>query len=437
MTLLRAPLSDSYGIHMTIARTLEPVLSEVLGADRNWRITFWDGSVAGAPTAPVSVVVRRRRALRRLLWQPSALGLARGYVAGDLDVEGSLLDALDAAGDLAPQLPEDRRRRLDLLGRVLLGTARVGALGPRPKPPEIEARLAGRRHSPDRDAAAIRHHYDLGNDFYRLLLGESMTYSCGYWRDSSELTAAQEAKCELVARKLGLRRGMRVLDVGCGWGTFAIYAARTYGAQVVGITLSEEQVSYGKERAAEAGVAEQVDIRCQDYREITDPPFDAIASIGMAEHVGAAQLAGYARALGRVLAPGGRILNHAIGRPRDQHRATSAFIDRYVFPDGELVPLSDMLRAFEEAELEIRDVEALRDHYGPTLRAWVANLLADWSRACELIGTQRARAWLLYLSGSALAFERGQLGVNQVLAIKPHPDGRSGMPRTRGTLVLS
>ena len=424
---------------MTVAQSVEPLLGSLLRGTRGWRITFWDGSVAGAKDAPFGVLVRHRRALRRLLWEPSPLGLARGYVAGEVDVDGTLIRALDAGAALAPTVQQSLRGRRRHLARSMLGaTLRTGALGLRPRPPAIEARLAGDRHSRDRDAAAISHHYDLGNDFYRLLLGESMTYSCAYWEhDSMELCEAQYSKCALVADKLGLRPGMRVLDVGCGWGTFVIHAAREYGVHAVGITISDEQVGLARRRAEDGGVADRVEIRRQDYREIADGPYDAIASIGMAEHVGAQNLPEYARRLAALIAPGGRIVNHAIGRPRAQQDPTSAFIDRYIFPDGELVPVSLMLRVFEDAGLEIRDVEALRDHYGPTLRAWVDNLTAGWDRACALIGDERARAWLLYLSGSALAFEHAQLGVNQLVAIKPDVRGRSGMPRSRAEWLAS
>ena len=424
---------------MTVAQSVEPLLGSLLNGTRNWRITFWDGSVAGAKDAPFGVLVRHRRALRRLLWEPSPLGLARGYVAGEVDVDGTLIRALDAGAALAPTVQQSLRGRRRHLARSMLGaTLRTGALGLRPRPPAIEARLAGHRHSRDRDAAAISHHYDLGNDFYRLLLGDSMMYSCAFWEhESMDLTGAQLAKCALVADKLGLRPGMRVLDVGCGWGTFVIHAAREYGVHAVGITISDEQVGLARRRAEDAGVADRVEIRRQDYREIADGPYDAIASIGMVEHVGAQNLPEYARRLAALIAPGGRIVNHAIGRPRAQQDPTSAFIDRYIFPDGELVPVSLMLRVFEDAGLEIRDVEALRDHYGPTLRAWVDNLTAGWERACALIGDERARAWLLYLSGSALAFEHAQLGANQLVAIKPDVRGRSGMPRSRTEWLAS
>lgn len=415
---------------MTAAQTLEPILSRVLG-ETPCRITLWDGSALGPPSANLNILIRNRRALRRLLWEPSALGLARAYVAGELDVIGDLAAALDSGERYAQTIPSYRRGRARNLPWQLLGVAaRLGAIGINPRPPAIEAKLAGHRHTRRRDADAIRHHYDLGNDFYRLVLGESMIYSCAYW-ESDTLTDAQFAKCTLIASKLGLRAGIRLLDVGCGWGTFALFAARTYGAEVVGITLSEEQARFAQHRMEEGGVADHVEIRVQDYRDVSDVPFDAIASVGMAEHVGKAQLTEYAATLAQLLAPGGRVLNHAIARPRFHPGPTSEFIDRYIFPDGELVPLSHMMREFEDAGLEIRDVESLRDHYGPTLRAWATNLDDHWAAACKLVGTERARAWLLYLTGSALAFERARLAVHQLVAIRPNLTGESGMHRSR------
>jgi cyclopropane-fatty-acyl-phospholipid synthase len=264
-----------------------------------------------------------------------------------------------------------------------------------------------------------------------------MTYSCAYWSDDSVgLDDAQFAKCDLVARKLGLTDGMRVLDVGCGWGSFALHAARAYGARVVGITLSQEQATYARRRMVEEGVDHLVEIRVQDYRDVVDGPYDAISSIGMAEHVGGAMLPIYAADLFAMLRPEGRLLNHAIARrpgPRPRFSTTS-FIDRYVFPDGEVQPLAGMIEAIEGAGFEVRDVESLREHYGRTLSAWTANLEASWDEAIAAAGAGRARVWRLYMAGSALAFEANRLGVNQVLAVKPTARGRSGMPPTRDAL---
>ena len=406
-------------------------------------ISCWDGSRLGPSDAPVRLEIRNRRALRRLVWSPNELGFTRGYVAGDIAVHGDLLAGLDALERVAPAgqgagvtIGPDERRML------IRAAPRLGLIGPPPRRPAEEARLSGRRHSKARDAKAISHHYDVGNDFYRLVLGPSMTYSCAYWDErATDLAAAQVAKCDLVARKLGLAdeggQRMRVLDVGCGWGTFALHVASTYGARVVGVTLSREQAAFARKRMADEGVGDLVEIRVQDYRDVADGPYDAISSIGMAEHVGADMLPIYAADLFALLRPQGRLLNHAISRRpgrREPHSKTS-FIDRYVFPDGELEPVATMIEAIEGAGFEVRDVESLREHYALTLRAWVANLEADWDEAVRLTSAARARIWRLYMAGSALAFEGNRIGVNQVLAVKPGEHGRSGMPATRRRLL--
>jgi len=424
---------------MSVAEVIAPLVQSALGQQARLQVTCWDGSVFGPVDAPVRLRINNRRALRRLLWAPNELGFARAYVSGDVEVEGDLLAALDElerVGDPAngPGVAIDGATKRALLTAVL----RLGVIGPPPRPPAEESRLRGSRHSKTRDADAIAHHYDVGNDFYRLVLGDSMTYSCAYWADpSAGLDAAQFAKCDLVARKLGLTAGMRVLDVGCGWGTFALHAARTYGARVVGVTLSHEQAEYARKRMAEEGVDQLVEIRVQDYRDVGDGPYDAISSIGMAEHVGAAMLPVYAADLFALLRPEGRLLNHAISR-RPGHPAafsSTSFIDRYVFPDGELEPIAMMLEAIEGAGFEVRDVESLREHYALTLRAWVANLERNWTAAVAATSAARARIWRLYMAGSALAFEGNRIGVNQVLAVRPTARGSSGMPRTRAELL--
>ena len=323
-------------------------------------------------------------------------GVARAYVSGDITIDGDLLAALTelerlAAPEAGPSVGVDTATKRALVAAVI----KLRAIGLPPKPPEQEARFAGRRHSRRRDSAAIAHHYDVGNDFYRLVLGDSMTYSCAYWQQPPGrdfgLADAQFAKCDLVARKLGLSDGMRVLDVGCGWGTFALHAARAYGARVVGITLSQEQAAFARKRMADEGLADLVEIRVQDYRDVDDGPYDAISSIGMAEHVGAAMLPEYSRSLVALLRPEGRLLNHAISRRPGSRRRFSrtSFIDRYVFPDGELQPLDVMVGALENAGFEVRDVESLREHYALTLRAWVANLEGRWDEAVRLAGPER------------------------------------------------
>jgi cyclopropane-fatty-acyl-phospholipid synthase len=413
---------------MTDRRTVADRLAEALGAvlgttELPLRLRGWDGSIAGPEGAPV-VAVRSRRALRRMLWSPGQLGLGRAYVSGEIDVEDDVFAtfaALRTAGRLVQGGPPSAvtwRERLALLSTAV----RLGAIGPEPAPPAEEADLGrkGRRHSRTRDAAAIAHHYDVGNDFYELVLGPSMVYSCAVWAaPDTGLEAAQEAKLDLVCRKLGLIPGMRLLDVGCGWGSMAIHAAQRYGATVVGITLSEEQARLARKRVAEAGLTDKVDIRVQDYRAVDDGPYDAISSIGMAEHVGRAQIPGYVATLQSLLRPGGRLVNHAIAwNAGSSTWNPDTFISRYVFPDGELLGLGEMVGLLESRELEVLDVEALRRHYALTLRAWVANLEENWDAAVAASSEGRARVWRLYMAACALTFEAGDMGVNQVLLQK-------------------
>ncbi|MER6301464.1 cyclopropane-fatty-acyl-phospholipid synthase family protein [Kitasatospora sp. NPDC001539] len=431
-----------------LAGQLVEALNGLLGIPVPLRVQAWDGSVAGPPGAP-TVVLRNRRALRRLIWQPDELGLARAYVAGDLELAPGtdLYETLSAVARFA-ELPEIRNlaiRPRDVVGakgrRVLAAALRAGAIGTEPTPPPEEVRKPhGRLHSRSRDRAAISHHYDVGNDFYGLVLGPSMVYSCAYWApEVKSLEAAQEAKLDLICRKLGLRPGMRLLDVGCGWGSLLLHAAKHYGVTAVGVSISKEQVALARARVEEAGLADRIEVRLQDYREITDGPFDAISSVGMAEHVGSQQYRVYAEGLYGLLVPGGRLLNHQIARrpdhPGEPHR-TSPFIDRYVFPDGELSPVGSTVARLEEAGFEVRDVEALREHYALTLREWVANLEAHWTEAVRLVGRGRARVWRLYMAASALAFEQNRIGVNQVLAVRSTDEGAAGLPPTREEWLL-
>ena len=428
---------------MDAATVLRPLVDAALGRDLPVRIECWDGSSMGSADAAAVVTFTSRRALRRLIWAPNELGFARAYVSGDIQIEGDLLDVLSHLDALAdPARGPGVRVGRDTTAAVAKAVVRLGALGPPPKPPTEEIRLSGRRHTPGRDAKAVSHHYDVGNDFYALVLGPSMVYSCAYFEkapsEAYTLEDAQRAKLDLGARKLGLVQGMRLLDVGCGWGSFVMHAAREYGVGAVGVTLSEEQAAFARAAVASAGLSDRVEIRVQDYRDVPDGPYDAIASIGMAEHVGLSQLGEYAAHLHTLLAPGGRILNHAISRrpgpPGDPRGDKTSFIDRYVFPDGELHPLSTMVDVLESAGFEVRDVESLREHYADTLRAWVTNLEQRWDQAVALSSAGRARVWRLYMAGSALGFQSNRIGVNQVLAVKPGPGGTSGFPRTRREL---
>jgi cyclopropane-fatty-acyl-phospholipid synthase len=420
------------------------LVDAALGTDLPVRVDCWDGSSVGPSDADVVVRFTNRRAVRRLVWAPNELGFARAYVSGDVELDGDLLDALTRLDELGdPERGPGVRVGADTRAAVAKAVVRLGALGPPPRPPSEEIRLSGRRHARARDAKAVSHHYDVGNDFYALVLGPSMVYSCAYFEQERSgtytLEDAQRAKLDLVARKLGLTPGMRLLDVGCGWGALVIHAAREYGVDAVGVTLSEEQAAYARAAVASLGLSGRVGIRVQDYRDVPDGPYDAIASIGMAEHVGLSQLGGYSHRLHDLLAPGGRLLNHAISRrpgpPGDPRGDRTSFIDRYVFPDGELHPMSTTVDVLESAGFEVRDVESLREHYADTLREWVHNLERNWDRAVALSSPGRARVWRLYMAGSALAFQSNRLGVNQVLAVKPRPGGSSGLPRTRADLL--
>lgn len=436
---------------MDVATTLTPLVDMVLGSPPPVRVEFWDGSaIAPAPDAADigTLVVRSPDAVRRIAWSPDELGLGRAYVAGELEVGGRA--AVGGGGDLVDLLQAVtgvlRRRgpagRLDpsAVVRALAAARRLGGLGRPLPPPAEEAHLRGWRHSIRRDTSAIHHHYDTGNDFYRLVLGPSMTYSCARFADpAATLEEAQAAKHDLVARKLGLAepagdgtgRPRRLLDVGCGWGSMAIHAALAYGAHVVGITLSQEQAKLARERVDAAGVGDRVEIRLQDYREIGDERFDAISSIGMSEHVGAARIDDYFTLLRRALVPRGRLLNHAISSVGGSRLSRRSFTGRYVFPDGELIDVGDVVLAMERAGFEVRDVESLREHYARTLRAWVANLEASWDEAVAAAGVAKARIWRMYMAGSAVGFGDGGIAVHQVLGAVPDDDGHVALPPTR------
>jgi cyclopropane-fatty-acyl-phospholipid synthase len=413
------------------ARAVYELVARVAGSPP-FRLTMWDGSAAGPADAATVVHLARPRALRRLIWQPNELGLARAFVTGDLTVSGDLVGALRAGG--GPNAAAGTRFAVGQWPRAMRLARRLHAIGPPVSPPAGEVRLHGALHSRRRDAAAVSHHYDVGNDFYRLLLDESMTYSCAYWTadpsSSYSLADAQADKYALIEKKLGLRAGMRMLDVGCGWGGMLIHAATHHDITGVGITLSHEQAKLARERVAAAGLADRLEIRLCDYREI-DGTFDAISSIGMAEHVGASAFAAYAGSLHSLLASGGRLLNHQISKPAHNGPAShSAFIERYIFPDGELLPIASVLSALEVAGFEVRDVESLRENYTLTLLEWLKNLRTHRDEMVRLVGAERTRTWELYIAGSAAAFDTGRIGIHQTLATKT-VDGRSGLPRVR------
>jgi cyclopropane-fatty-acyl-phospholipid synthase len=404
---------------------LAPLVDEVLGGDVPLAVEAYDGSRAGPGDASTKLIIRRPDALRRIITAPGELGLARAYVAGDIDLEGSIWDLL-ALRDRMPDVRIDPRVLVRLV-KELGGWREVRRLEP---PPE-EVRLHGRRHSKARDAAAISHHYDVSNAFYRLVLGPSMTYSCAVFHDPSDtLEAAQANKYELICRKLGLEPGMRLLDVGCGWGGMVMHAAEHHGVRAVGVTISRRQAELAEKRVAEAGLSKEVEIRVQDYRDVADGPYDAVSSIGMFEHVGEARLGEYFGRLRALVPDQGRLLNHGISRPSGQRARlpSRSFINRYVFPDGELHDVGRVVSLVQTSGFEVRHVETLREHYALTLRQWVANLEGNWAEAVEEVGEARARVWRLYMAGSAVNFEAGRSLVHQVLAVPVTDDGRSGMP---------
>jgi cyclopropane-fatty-acyl-phospholipid synthase len=388
------------------------------------------------------LVLKSADALRRIMWAPGELGFARAYVAGDIDVVGPIREVLRVFRASLPAETADDATKSELKSGLVAGPKAVsalrslGALGkPLPPPPE-EIVPRGRRHSIRRDKVAVSHHYDVGNEFYSLVLGPSMTYSCARFVDAGmSLEDAQAAKHELICRKLGLHEhpGARLLDVGCGWGSMAIHAATEHGARVVGVTISDEQAAEARRRVEAAGVSDRVEIRIEDYRRVTDGPFDAISSVGMAEHVGHSKMDDYFGILHSLLRPGGRMLNHAISTVGGSRLRRRGFVYRYVFPDGELLDVGATVMSMERAGFEVRDVENLREHYAATLRMWVANLERNWDRVVELVGEGRARVWLLYMSGSINGFDSNNNAIHQVLGVVPEPSGASHMPPTRAT----
>lgn len=396
----------------------------VVGDDAPVQFRGFDGSRVGPADADVTVDIRSRRALSYLATSPGDVGLARAYIMGDLEVVGDLYTALTTLA----------RRDLDLSWQAKLRAFRtLGGLRllRRPPRPPLEVRLRGRKHSKARDAAAIAHHYDVSNQFYEWVLGPSMTYTCAlYPTEDTTLDQAQFAKHDLVARKLGLRPGQRLLDVGCGWGGMVMHAARHYGVRALGVTLSRKQAEWAQKEIASSGLAELAEVRHLDYRDVPEAGFDAISSIGLTEHIGKAQLPGYFRFLYDKLVPGGRLLNHCITRPNNLEPAARKrhFINRYIFPDGELEGVGHLISVMHDTGFEVRHEENLREHYARTLAGWSANLDAHWDAAVAEVGLGRARTWRLYLVGARLGFVRNQIQLHQVLCAKLDADGRSHAP---------
>jgi cyclopropane-fatty-acyl-phospholipid synthase len=390
---------------------------------RPFSVSFWDGTALpsnNGDSGP-NFTVRSPKAVAHALRAPGQLGLGRAYASGALEVDD--LDAVMRVLTEWKPPPVDSRER----ARLALAAVRACGLTLPPRPPAAELRPRGSRHTPGRDARAVRHHYDVSNDFFALFLDESMTYSCGIFsRGATTLEEAQEAKLELICQKLGLAEGERVLDVGCGWGSFGIHAAARHGVSVTGITLSEPQAERARQRVADAGMSERVEIRVQDYRDLGGERFDAIASIGMVEHVGSEQIDVYASSLAHSLGPGGRLLNHGIARLRHSDPDAGPFSERYVFPDAEPLHLSRMLLALERAGFRNDHAEGFAPDYVETLRHWARRLDDNLEEAERLVGPERLRVWRLYLRAARNGFESGFTSVYQVVGRLPEP-GRPGL----------
>jgi cyclopropane-fatty-acyl-phospholipid synthase len=410
---------------------LAEVFERVAGPDAPVGFSAFDGSEAGPTDSPVKIAVKSPTAVSYLAQAPGALGLARAYVSGHLDVVGDMYTALSRMAH-AQDLDTRLKDRLKLLSS--LGGPKV--LFPRVPPPPQEVRvnsrwLSGRRHSKQRDASAIHHHYDVSNTFYEWVLGPSMAYTCAcYPSAEATLEQAQATKFDLVARKLGLKPGMKLLDVGCGWGGMVMHAAREYGVHALGVTLSAEQASWAQRAIKERGLSDLAEVRHLDYREVAETGFDAVSSIGLTEHIGKGQLPSYFSFLYGKLVPQGRLLNHCITRPDNTGpaRVTDGFIYRYVFPDGELEGPGYLMSLMHDNGFEVRHQENLREHYAKTLAAWCDNLDSHWDEAVAEVGEGTARVWRLYMAGSRLGFERNQIQLHQILGVKLGPAGESGLP---------
>jgi len=410
---------------------LAEVFEKVAVPDAPVEFRAYDGSSSGTAGAPVRITVRSPVAVSYLAQAPGSLGLARAYVSGHIDVDGDMYTAL-ARMTPVQQVHLSMQEKLRLLGQ--LGGPKL--LYPRVPPPPQEVRvhrrwLGGRRHSKGRDANAISHHYDVSNTFYEWVLGPSMAYTCAcYPHEDATLEEAQDYKHDLVARKLGLQPGVRLLDVGCGWGGMVRHAAREYGVKALGVTLSAQQAAWAQRAIEDAGLSGLAEVRHLDYRDVQEAGFDAISSIGLTEHVGKAQLPAYFSFLHSKLKPGARLLNHCITRPDDGVSAhnVGGFINRYVFPDGELEGPGYLASRMNDAGFEIRHEENLREHYALTLAGWCANLDAHWDEAVAEVGQGTARVWRLYMAGCRLGFERNVVALHQILGVRLEADGRSGMP---------
>jgi cyclopropane-fatty-acyl-phospholipid synthase len=397
--------------------------------DRPFTLRFWDGNAVEGTRPGPTLSFRSPRALGHVMRAPGELGLGRAYVTGDIEV-----DDLDGVIALlgrwhAPDLSAAAKAKIGLAALRAAGFQRP------PKPPAAELRPSRTRHSRERDAEVVRHHYDVSNEFFQLFLDESMTYSCALFEEGAEtLEDAQRAKLDLICRKVELQPGMRMLDIGCGWGALGIHAAREYDVSVLGITLSPPQAEEANRRARDAGVGDICEFVVRDYRDLEDDEFDAVASIGMVEHVGGSRADEYGRQVARVLRPGGKVLNHGIAwvPPTDRgFHIGGDFSERYVFPDGEVQNLSRMLLSLERAGLETLHVENLHNDYAETLRHWTQRLDENIDQARALAGEERLRVWRLYLRAARNGFETGQTAVYQMLCSAPLTEPPNPAPTGR------
>ncbi len=412
--------------------TLGDIFAGLFGADAPVRFSAYDGSTAGRPDATLGLRLTNPRAVSYLATAPGSLGMARAYLKGDLDIEGV------HPGDpyeMLKVIDDDLQLNRPPMSQAVSWARSLGVRTFVPPPVPAQEVVPQRRRAPlsarERDASAISYHYDVSNSFYERVLGPSMTYTCAcYPTDDSTLEQAQEHKYDLVARKLGLQPGMRLLDVGCGWGGMARHAASKYGVQVLGVTLSREQAVWAQARIKTEGLDHLAEVRHSDYRDVRERGFDAISSIGLIEHIGVRNYPAYFRFLGDRLRPGGRLLNHGITRPDNKHPGLPqrGFIGRYVFPDGELTGSGDIVRAVEDSGLEVQHQENLRVHYARTLKAWCDNLVEHWDECVADASLPIAKVWGLYMAGSRLAFERNGIQLHQVLATRTATDGASGYP---------
>lgn len=400
------------GVATRIAYVVEPVLGEM-----PVHLRAWDGSEAG-PDVTATVALNSPRALRRLLWHPGELGAAQAFVTGEADIEGDLDATLQVILDRARVRSITKAEGARVLIRLLAAARELGLVGALPRAPSSQARMGGRLHSRARDRRAIHHHYDLSNAFYELILDPSMAYSCAYFSEPGMTVAqAQQAKLDLICTKLGLRNGSTLLDVGCGWGSLSIHAAKNFGARVTAITLAEEQRRFVATHVEGLGLGDVVDVRICDYRDTTGT-FDAVASIEMGEHVGKDNYPSFASTLVARTRPGGRTLVQQMSRS-GKHPGGGPFIESFIAPDMHMRPVGETVDLLETAGFEVRDVQAMREHYVATVEGWLERFEANRKALTDLVGPEVMRVWHLYLVGGAAAFREGRMGVDQILAVRP------------------